>query len=94
MVCHVSVTGWLGIRAMVSDALSSPGARRCGCESGHAPAGGIWAHGCKCLPIRDRRHYHNTRGYIHDHVKKGAVIWERIAAPGMESFDPDSLLIL
>jgi hypothetical protein len=76
---------WLGIAKKESSHFCK--------QSGHAPVGGIWAHGCKCLPITDRRHYHSTRGYIHDHVKKGAVIWERTETPGMESFDPNTLLI-
>ena len=62
-------------------------------QTGHAPEGGIWATGAKCLPIRDRSHFHNVRKYIRDHVLKGAIIWVYVPPPGMEAFDPDTLLV-
>lgn len=44
--------------------------------------GGIWAHGCRTLPIEDEGHFWNTRKYIHDHVTQGAAILsELIAVP-------------
>jgi hypothetical protein len=60
-------------------------------ETGHAPVGGIWATGSKCLPVRDQKHWYNVRKYIRDHRLKGAVVWLYVPEPGRESFDPDSL---
>jgi REP element-mobilizing transposase RayT len=62
-------------------------------QTGHAPAGGFWATGSKCLPIRDQEHYHKTSGYIADHIHQGAVVWVGATVPGMEQFDPETLLI-
>jgi hypothetical protein len=59
-------------------------------QTGHAPVGGLWATGTKSLPIEGPVHFVFSKGYILDHVKKGAAIWE---PPGMEAFDPDSLLL-
>jgi hypothetical protein len=62
-------------------------------QTGHAPDGGLWATGCKCLPVENDRHYRSARKYILDHEQRGAVIYSRKPAPGMEQFDPDSLRI-
>jgi hypothetical protein len=76
---------WLGIAKKESSHFCK--------QSGHARLGGIWAHGCKALPIRNRPHYHKVRGYIRDHRLKGAVIYEVVLPPGMESFDPTTLWV-
>ena len=60
-------------------------------QTGHAPEGGIWAKGCKCLPVRGQSHWYNVRKYIRDHRLKGAVVWLYVPDPGMQAFDPDSL---
>ena len=62
-------------------------------QTGDAPVGGLWATGTKCLPVEGSSHFRFTKGYILDHVKKGAAIWEPPQLPGLESFDPDSLLL-
>jgi hypothetical protein len=62
-------------------------------QTGHAPAGGLWATGCKCLPIENERHFRATRKYIRDHELRGAVLYLRELLLGMEQFDPDSLLL-
>jgi REP element-mobilizing transposase RayT len=62
-------------------------------QTGHAPTGGMWATGTKCLPIASERHFDRVKDYIRGHAEKGAVVWVRRAAPGMEQFHPDSLLV-
>ena len=61
--------------------------------SGHARLGGIWATGARCLPVKDRAHFKNVWDYVLDHARHGAVTWVSPHVPGMESFDPDSLLL-
>lgn len=58
---------WLGIAKKESS--------HYGKQTGHAPKGGLWATGSKCLPVADRAHFENVRDYIRSHSKKGAVIW-------------------
>ena len=41
-----------------------------------APEGGLWAVRCECLPISDEQHFENVIGYIHDHDRFGAVVWD------------------
>ena len=41
---------------------------------------GIWAKGTRAEPIRDRRHQLNTVPYIHDHIRRGAVVYLAPAA--------------
>jgi hypothetical protein len=42
--------------------------------AGIVARGGIWAQGCRTLPIADQRHFDNSRGYIHDHIHQGAAV--------------------
>jgi hypothetical protein len=42
---------------------------------GLAPAGGLWATRCKCLPITDRGHQLEVVRYVLKHQEKGAAIW-------------------
>jgi hypothetical protein len=44
-------------------------------QTGHAPDGGLWATGCKCLPVENQRHFRGARKYIRDHEHKGSVIY-------------------
>lgn len=44
--------------------------------AGLAPEGGLWAVRSECKPIKDAGHFGRTSGYIRDHVKFGAVVWE------------------
>jgi hypothetical protein len=37
--------------------------------------GGVWAAGCRALPIRDRRHQLNVFNYIMKHRVRGAAVW-------------------
>lgn len=62
-------------------------------QTGHAPVGGLWATGSKCLPVADRDHFYGVRDYIRRHALKGALVWMAPVAPGMETFDPDTLLV-
>jgi hypothetical protein len=43
-------------------------------QRGIVEKGGIWAHGCRTLPIEDEEHFWNAKGYIHDHVSQGAAV--------------------
>jgi hypothetical protein len=43
-------------------------------QKGMVKPGGIWAHGCRTLPIEDEEHFWNTRKYVHDHVRQGAAV--------------------
>ena len=62
-------------------------------QTGHAPQGGLWATGCKCLPVENERHFRSSRKYILDHEQRGAVTYVREASPGMEQFDPETLRV-
>jgi hypothetical protein len=68
-------------------------------QSGHAPEGGLWATRCKCLPVTGLAHFEGAAKYIHDHVKKGAALFEACHAgprkplPDLHDFDPRCLLI-
>jgi hypothetical protein len=63
-------------------------------RDGLAPAGGLWAVRCECLPIADARHFENVDGYIRDHEDADAVVWPALPPKNpMADFDPDSLLL-
>ena len=60
------------------------------------PEGGIWATGCKCLPISDASHFETVARYIRGHAEKGAAVWESElpeSGSGLGFFDPQSLLL-
>jgi hypothetical protein len=61
-------------------------------RDGLAPQGGLWAVGCKCLPITGADHFENTTGYIRDHKDRGAVIHESISKIQFEVDIPSLLL--
>ena len=42
--------------------------------------GGIWAQGCRTLPINDQEHFWNAKGYIHDHILQGAAVLSELIA--------------
>jgi hypothetical protein len=70
-------------------------------RDGLAPAGGLWATRCECLPIEDERHYGNVDGYIRDHRDRRAVVWEparsvvseKFSVNDLRDFDPRNLLL-
>jgi hypothetical protein len=43
-------------------------------KKGVVAPGGIWAKGCKALPIEDERHFWNSKKYVHDHLLEGAAV--------------------
>jgi hypothetical protein len=50
---------------------------KCACvlsQRGIVKPGGIWAKGCRTLPIEDEDHFWNSKGYVHDHVLEGAAV--------------------
>jgi hypothetical protein len=61
-------------------------------QDGLAPAGGLWAVRCECVPIGDERHFENVVGYIQDHEEGGGVVWET-RLDTMDGFDPANLLL-
>ena len=63
-------------------------------QSGHAPAGGLWAQKCECVPIADTAHFWKAFGYILDHAKQGSAVWnDPHRQPPHASFpDPAGLL--
>ena len=77
---------WVGLAKKESSAYMK--------RDGLAPDGGLWAVRCKCLPITDREHFDRVVGYIQDHAKRGACVWEwERATCTMNEFNPTELLI-
>jgi hypothetical protein len=62
-------------------------------QTGHAPEGGLWAARIKCEPVKNAGHFENTIGYILDHAKRGAVVWQRPLPDPMQDFDPSTLRV-
>ena len=48
-------------------------------QSGIVQPGGIWAKGCKAIPIYGEGHYFNSRDYVHDHLLEGAAVISELA---------------
>jgi len=51
---------------------------------------GIWGKGSHPEPITCERHFFKTRDYVHDHIDRGAVVWEPAPFPEM----PELTLLL
>lgn len=57
---------WVGLAKKESSAYMK--------RDGLAPAGGLWAVRCKCLPITDREHLDHVVDYIRDHeARRGSM---------------------
>ena len=61
--------------------------------AGLAPEGGLWAVRTECKPIKDDRHFQRTTGYVRDHAKLGAFVWNGEPLPPLWDMDLNDLLV-
>jgi hypothetical protein len=49
---------------------------------------------CKCKPITGAPHYGRSKGYIRNHIRVGAAVWEEgDPLPDLWDFNPSDLLV-